>query len=294
MLRESTNSVFIEGILSEVNMEYSTFNKNGKTEDAIRGNIKVRVDVSEEQILEIPVQVFTKKLTNSGSKNPSYESLEKVMKEFVSIAAGGIDKADRIRISKARIDMNEYYSEDGRLISYPRIVANFINKISDLSKFKPKAEFNIDFMVAQLQDEVDNEGIETGRLKIMGIVPKYGGKVDIVPFYTNLPDAISAIKTNWTENDSVVATGKVNFTSKVETIVENLGFGEPIEKTKTTSISELVITGGSPEPLSGDFAFDLDEIKTALAERKARLESSKNKQKKKVDTTEKARLDLGF
>ena len=42
-------------------------------------------------------------------------------------------------------------------------------------------------------------------------------------------------------------------------------------------MSDLIITGGSQTPLEGDFAFSTDEIKNALAARKADLEARKAK-----------------
>ena len=56
--------------------------------------------------------------------------IEKVMKEYVSIAAaGGEDGADRIRITKAKLQMNEYYGSPDKLISFPRINTFFVTRI---------------------------------------------------------------------------------------------------------------------------------------------------------------------
>ena len=57
-------------------------------------------------------------------------------------------------------------------------------------------------------------------------------------------------------------------------------FGDPVEETRTISISELLITGGSSTPLEGEFAYDQDEIMSALAERKVRLAELKENSKK--------------
>lgn len=295
-MRQAKNEVFIEGILSEIDINYSTFKRNNQDMDAIRGTIKIRVELAPEQILEIPVHLFSPKFTQAGALSKIYEGIETIKNEYNSIAAVGIDKADRVRITRGTLDMNEFVNQSGEISSYPRINARFVNKITDLSRFKPRASFDIEFVIAKIQEELDSEGVETGRLKIMGIVPQYENKVDIFPFYTSLPDAISAIKTNWQENDSVVVTGKVNFSSKTEVTMENLGFGEPIEKIRTTSINELIITGGDPEPLSGEFAFNLEEIQEALSARKARLEALKQRgpNRKSSISVEQAKLDLGF
>jgi hypothetical protein len=58
-------------------------------------------------------------------------------------------------------------------------------------------------------------------------------------------------------------------------------FGEPTEETRTISISELVITGGSSTPLDGEFAINYDDIKAALEDRRNKLAESKAKAAKK-------------
>jgi hypothetical protein len=44
MLREAENYVKVEGILSEVDLNYGSYQRAGKTIDMIAGSIKVRVD----------------------------------------------------------------------------------------------------------------------------------------------------------------------------------------------------------------------------------------------------------
>jgi hypothetical protein len=44
MLRQAENKVRIEGILSEINIDYKSFVKDGKTVEAIGGNIKVHTE----------------------------------------------------------------------------------------------------------------------------------------------------------------------------------------------------------------------------------------------------------
>jgi hypothetical protein len=43
MLRQAENKVKIEGILSEINLENGSYEKNGKQMETVRGSIKVLV-----------------------------------------------------------------------------------------------------------------------------------------------------------------------------------------------------------------------------------------------------------
>ena len=296
---QSENIVKIEGILSEIDLDYGSYEKdfNGvrKTVETIGGSIKVHVVQAinrEEKTLEIPVYMFAQKYTNEGK--PAFESIERVMKEFTSIAASDYDHADAIRITGGKITMNEYYKDDGRFVSFPRISASFVSKIKR-TEMKFNASFSANFVVGQKDYETDKDGAETGRYLVRGIIPQYGNKVDIVPFYVYNEKAIDSISNYWDEYATVSAVGKLNFSSAVETIVQEVDFGEPEEKTRTINVSEFIITGGTEAPLDGDAAYDRGEIDAALADRKSRLENQKNKKSNSDGGNKpKARPNLGF
>ena len=299
-MREAKNEVKIEGILSEIDIKVGSFVKNGSTVENISGSIKVRVDSPEGQ-LEIPVHLYSNKLTNKGTPNPAYTSIEKVMNEFVSIAATDEAHADRVRLT-GKIKMNEYPGQDGRITSYPRITTSFINRIRK-EEMKPKATFSIEFMIGQMGFELDKDGVETSTYAIKGIVPQWGDSVDVVNFHVSNENVRSAIASFWQKDDCVQAEGRLNFSSVTETKIVQPDFGEPREETRTINLSELLITGGCSTPLDGDMAWSMDEITTALAERKARLDASIEKGKAKatqrkapaqnVSATTKG-YDLGF
>jgi hypothetical protein len=280
MLRQAENRCKIEGILAEIDIKPGSFNKNGQMMESIGGHIIVKVTQKisgEEKELAIPVHMFASKLTNKGTPNPAYESIKKVMDEYVSIAASdnGEDGADRVRITSGSVRMNEYYSQDGRLISFPRVNASFVSRINK-ADCKPEATYTAEFVVANKAEEIVNDE-PTGRYRIDAIIPQYGGKVDVVPMYAQSPGVIDAVSTYWNVGDTVKANGRLDFSATTETIIEEVDFGEPIEKTRTINKSDLIITGGSQEPLEGDFAFDNAEIQSALADRKVRLEAQKDK-----------------
>lgn len=300
---ENGNIVKIEGILSEIDLKYSTFKRNGVDTQGVGGVIKIRVNTKingNDEELEIPVHMFASQYTNAGANNPAYESIERVMNEYVSIAASDIEKADRVRITRAQIAMNEYYGQNGNLVSFPRITASFISKIKK-EECKPAADFSVTFMVGQKGYVLDKDGVETDRYKVMGMIPQYGGKIDVVPFYAINPGVIDAVSNYWNEGETVKATGKLCFSSKTETYEVKVDFGEASEGTRTISISDLIITGGSSTPLEGELAINYDDVKAALEDRKSHLAALKEKSQNKgtsgkapAKTTGSKFQDLGF
>lgn len=280
--KKNGNDIRIEGILSEVDLETRNFKdkRTGADRRAISGTIKIRVDQklrktdTELTTLEIPVSVFASELKNDGAPNPAYENLTKLTTEYTSIAASDLAHADRVRITSGQLRMNEYYNQAGKLISFPRISTAFISKVKP-EDFKPSATFSTIFVVANKGYELDNEGVETDKYCITGVVPQWGGKVDVVKFYTASQNVTDAVSQYWEQGDTVSAAGKLNFSSTTETTLKEVDFGDPVEETRTISVSELLITSGQAAALEGEFAYDQDEITAALAERKSDLAKKK-------------------
>lgn len=308
MFRQAENKVKIEGILAETDLKYSSFQKEGSDVEAIGGSIKVLVNQQingVETTLEVPVYMFSTKYTKAGKPNPAYESIERVMKDFLSIAAtGSPERADKVRITGGSIRMNEFIGQNGTLVSQPRIYASFVSKAT--GDFEPCATFNLEFMVSSMAREVDKDGVELDppRLKVQGIVPQYTAptasvmNVDVINMVATSPNVINAIENYWNINECFKASGRLNFSSRTEEILEEVDFGEAQKSYRTINVNEFVITGGSQAALDGDFAWEFNDIKAAVAARKARLEEKKTStttaKKTPVQHGTKGALDLGF
>ena len=311
MLREAENRVKVEGILSEIDLKYGSFTRksDGAQIEDIGGSIKVLVEQEingQKSALEVPIYMFSTKLTKNGTVNPAYESIEKVMKEFVSIhACGDKNRADKVRITNGKIKMNEFVGQNGQIVSQPRIQANFVSKAT--GEFSPEATFNLEFMVGKISRAVDGDGgeLDPARLNIDVMVPQYtpasatAANIDVVKLVATNPKVIDAIENYWEARQCFKANGRLNFSSRTEEVIEEVDFGEAQKKIRTINVSELVVTGGSQAPLEGDFAFDYDEISKGMAYRTQKLEEMKSGKKSTakqtpVQNSSKGASDLGF
>ena len=297
-MRQAENKVRIEGIVSEIDINETSFTKNGQLREAIGGKVTIRVKQvisNEERVLEIPVHCFATKTTNKGTPNPAYDSIIKVQKEYNSIAScGSEEEADCIRVTGGDIRMNEYYSQNGNFVSFPRINSSFFQKVRK-DELEPEATFNVQFVVTNKAEEVDANGDVTGRYIITGALPQYGDVVDVVKFYCESEGVINAVSTYWEIGDTVQAHGKLNFSQKTETITEESDFGDAISRQRTISVSEPIITGGTQEPLGDELSYTNDEIRDGLARRKAKLEVEKDKAAHKAAPQKNVGFDdLGF
>lgn len=294
------NIVHIEGVLSEIDLKYGVMRRDTGEMKTISGEIKVRVDTEinhEEISLEIPVRMFAQQYTKSGKPNPVYEHVEKIMTEYTSIAASNIDVADRVRITRGEIRMQEYYNRNGALVSYPSVSASFVTKIPR-DDCKPTAGFTLTFMILNKKPEVDKDGVETGRVVVNGLVPQWDGSAAVVPLIAANPGVVDAISNLWNDNDTVSAAGTLNFSSKSVTSENKVDFGTATVSTRTVSVSELLIDGGTAA-FDGALAISEDDAREGLTKRKERLEKLKTQQTNSVKKVAPAQNsnkfnDLGF
>lgn len=296
-LKQSWNKVEVEGVLVSKDISRRTYTAtDGRQKEAITGSITIRVEQTingEKVVCDIPVSVFANKFTREGKENPSYTSIDKVLTEYVSLSA--VDdptRATKVRLNQATIQMNEFYSRDGKLISYPRIRASFIQSVTD-NNFTPKASFDMEIVVLNSKDEVNANGETTGRYFLQGATIQYGNALDVVPFYVTNEKAINYMKSYWNEGATVRVAGTLNFTSVVEKKVTEMAFGEDKVEEYTRSVSELIITGGS-EPYDEDKAYTVTDVQEGLKNRQARLTKLKEKNGKRPTPKAPSFNDLGF
>lgn len=277
-MKACENNLRVIGVLSEVDLQDTTFTKNGQTREAIRGTIKVRVDQKingEDVSMEVPLSAFAARYTNAGTENPAYLNLKEVMTNMTSIAAcGDIEQADCVRITRGSLQENVFYAKNGELVNMTRLNANFINKIPR-AEMVPEATFTTTIVVGAKTEEIGTDGMPTGRLNINGVVIQYADRADLVKFVVANENAKNHIEQYWNDGDTVKVQGKINFSSKTEWVEEEVGFGEPIRTPHTTSVHELIIESGSAGCLEGEAAYDIKEVQTALAARKVRIEDTK-------------------
>lgn len=272
MLREAENKVFIEGIVSEVNLEIKQI--NGK--DAITGDIVVQI--SDDAICT--VDVFANKFKkNSNDENSIFKGLCTVKDEYKSIAKVGKDEADKVRISGAKLVVNDYYNNAGILKSDVKVQTNFVNRLKTGEELNPKATFEVEIFVHKISDQVDPKTNEvTGNKIISGLVPVYDGKIVPMDFIVNDPEIIQGVESLYEPGQTIKLYGDVNISiTTIKTLVP-VAIGKPKEVINTVTTRELIVTGGS-EPYTEDNpnVFSIETIKNAMAVRTEMLEELKKK-----------------
>lgn len=296
-MRAAENRGTIEGTLSEIKLEESTFKKNGSDQPCIRGSVRVVVPQEHNGIPETneyTVNVFTAKYKNDGNLNNSYEQFYKVLHEFKSIAAtGNENEADKIRLEGVSIRQNVFKSRDGRVVSTPRLMASFARKIT--GKFNPQATFSMEFVYCGSEFATGEDGVELEprKLNVHIAVPQFNGTVEELTLVAYANDAIDVISNNWSIGYTYQAIGRMRCVSTSITVTPANSFGEPINRTRT--INEFIITGGQADPYDDEMGFDPDEVRAALAAHREEIQKMAEApaQKPAANVSRNAR-NLGF
>lgn len=268
---QAYNKVNLTGTLMNVSLG------DGKLADGRtykRATVTLRVTQTyggKEETSEIPIGMFATEYTSIGKPNPAMKSLRDL--ERMNTAQNvGIDAAAHVRITGASLSENIFMSRTGQLIDGWQIRGSFINE----ANVADTASFVTDIYIMDMHDELDSEGDTTGRLIVKGGIVQYGGKLDVVEFIVESPDAVEYVTRNWEPNTTVTVKGRIRVTSQEEEVAVS-NWGEDVPDTTTKFVRELIIVTGDDAPKEEDFAYDPVEIKKAFNDRKANIEQLQEK-----------------
>ena len=291
---QSENICTVAGILNELDIQEKT-TKDGR--DYITGTAKVRVDQEVEgKSVEsiVPVRMFSFKLKTDGTANQVYERIKNYQQNFIAATAvDDVSKATRVTFTGKTCNIKENMWPDkatGQVRTGFEIDCNFMNYMRDIDE--ESADFILTGVVLGTKEEMNGEE-PTGRLIVNFGVIGYGGTINVLDLIAS-DTKRTHIESNWAQGDTVKVVGKIVVSNKVVRWKEELGFGEPIERKRTESRRELIILGGSPNGYEESLSYDSDDVKAALAKRKAYMEEVKNNSKPAAKPTTSSTNGFGF
>ncbi|PAV30296.1 hypothetical protein CIL05_07450 [Virgibacillus profundi] len=273
-IREAKNIVTVEGLLLEMESREGT---SAAGKDFL--SAKLTVATNEEKTEQHVIELFSMKLKADGNVNGIYSSLKTVVDEYKSVAQHG-DQADYVRTTTGKIALNDYVGGDGQLKSFPQISATFVNRLDAGEEPNYHAGFETELVVSKVVEEINQDEEETGRVKLGGYIPLYGGKVIPFEFVVN-EDGSPYVLDNYENGDTVFVYGDIiNFKEKTVKTIES-AFGADKQEVNYKTTRSWTVSGGV-EPYEEDNVntYNVDAIKKALAEREVYLEGLKEKKKK--------------
>ena len=285
-LKALKNTVDVIGRVKEVNLELGT-TRDGK--ENIKGNVVVLVEENvngELRSHDIRVRVYSNKFKRDGNINGLYTGYETVMNEYKSIADVGDKKeADLVHV-QGSLELNEYISQDGTKRSSNQVSGKFFNRITtdDVKKRRgPKAVATITGVVESIKDDLDSDGLPSGKKILKGFNVDFFGELrenskPIIPFEAvveeNLADAFENL---YDVGDTGKFSLKINNYAEEATeedVQEVSGFGstEGLSEVKRNFVNNLEVIGGT-EAYQEPRAYNDEQIEEAKEWRKKALES---------------------
>lgn len=299
-LRQGLNKVLIVGEVTEKEFEVKEFNdkKTGEPYKAAVGSFTIRTGENETHT----ARFFKKEFTKAGAVSKAFTGMQTAADRYVSVA----DIADKISKGLAQegellptkvsiqgnLSLNEFFNDNEEHQKYVQINIDFISEIKDVTKYAPKAEFDLEAIVQSVRPEMDGDD-ETDRLKLTVLVPNYSGVV--VPFDLVAPAAgRDYFEANIEKGSSVSLYGNIVNFRKVTIKKEEMGFGADREVESYESVLEYLIAGATVIDSDSPKAFDLSLLKAALAQREIFLEQKKTESKQpRNNTVNEARNGFG-
>lgn len=287
----NSNRVMITGKVADIIFRTG---KNKNAQDYISYTMHVRVNQTVNGQIEtsdIEVGGYASKYDKNGALNNFYTAIDN-LHSLKTIEHVGIDDADIIQLTSARLQDNSYVSKTTKQMIKAFRVDNsaFFNKGNASSP--EGADFVGDVYILGMDDEVDMAGDVTGRLLVKGGVARYGGEIDVFTFVVEEPSLVSKIQDGWQVHDTVPLKARIRCAQKevVRPVAEDGDtWGEDFSTgASTMTVRELVIVGARPA-YPEEAAYTEDDMRKAYNAYKA-----KNEQKMAEANGKKAARSSGW
>lgn len=286
--RTAMNKVELIGVVKEHQLKED----KGEKGKYINGSLVVACGEAE-----VKLKVFVNEKTKEGKTKKAYETLNKFIKEEYVTMAKDKEEAAVIRVYGSG-DFTPQFREDLFVPEGTKECKSSINidlgfgniYVDENHKIKEedyKATFDIEMYVQEIEDEVKKNGDEeeeTGRVKIRGCVPCYGGKAFPITLIAGIVvdeegefDFAEQIRENVSEGDSMNFWGDINYISILEKKKKGGSLGRAKVEEKRTTIHELIATGG--EMLDDEKEWEEEAIEKALKERAIDIKEKEDKAK---------------
>lgn len=283
-IRQALNKVEITGVVLEHRLNAGK-GDNGKY---INGSLVIKAG----EFTEITTKVFVAETNKQGKVKKAYENLEKILNgEVKTMAEVSEDEAVKVRLW-GNEDFTPQFKEE---IFKPENAAEVVTKVGiDLgfgnvtidNKITPddyKATFDVEMYVEEVQEEIDKNDEETGRVVVKGWCPVYGGSVIPLEIKAGVIkdddgeeiDFAEEIRSNVDAGNTVNIWGDIDFRAIIEKKKKGGSLGKAKVEEKRTYVHDLIAAGA--EFIEGDDEYDVEDIKRARIERENKIDEEKNK-----------------
>ena len=289
-IRQALNKIEVTGVVKEHKLN------SGKTKDGdkyINGSLVIKAG----EFTEITVKVMVSEKNSKGKVKKAYENLEKILKGEVKT----MTEVSEEEAAKVRLWGNDGFTPQFREEIYkPENATEVVTKIgidlgfgnitldNNVNSEDYKATFDVEMFVVSVEEELNKNDEETGRVIIKGWVPVYGGsvipleiKAGIVEDEDGEFDFAEDIRSNIDLESTLNFWGNIDYKAIIEKTSKGGSLGKAKIEEKRTYIHDLVAIGG--DLIEGENEYDIEDIKQATIER----ENKKQEEQDKAENSDK-------
>lgn len=282
-IRQGNNAIALTGEVKEHKLRLNE--KDGKK--YINGSMVIKTG----EFSDIDLGIYVGEKSSKGTVKKSFITLQKFIDEEYKTGANitGEEVSTKVRIF-GNGDFTPHFKEDMYKSEGSDEVKTIIKMdlgfgtISVDSRITPedyKATFDVEVYVRNIIEEIKDDKT-TGRAKIQGLLPVYGGKVIPLELIAGMVEdddgetfdfgeqILNGVEIGCTIN----LWGAINYQSIIETVKKGGGLGKAKVEEKRTYINELLAEGADIAVEAKEF--DAELVKKALIERDSRIEDKKN------------------
>jgi len=222
-------------------------------------------------------------MTKNGKKNVTYGVLESIINGAKAWVTDGKDAALKVRVSTA-LALNDFYTNEGELVSVKRNEGGFVNIIKDLAPEEERNTFKTDMVITSVtRVEADEENnIDKDFLRIRGAIFNFRNDLLPVEFTCHNEKAFDYFESLDVSGANPVFTEvRGNIVSNVikQTIEEESAFGTASVRTVTRTVKEWVINWARPTEydFGAEDVLTTEELKKAMQDREVYLADVKKR-----------------
>lgn len=284
-MRKANNSEHIEGIVYQSDLEMKIVQNpasqnNGK--EYISGTVEVAVD--DEGLNVIPVHfTYVTEVTSSGKKNATFGVLKRIIDERRLWTTVGKDEAFKVKIDTA-IGLNEFYTQDGNLVSTKVNEGGFISIVNNLVEEKKRNTFDVDMVITGvIRKEKDEEKhVENDYVILKGAIFNFRNALLPVEFIVKSEEGMKYFEDLGVTPSEPVYTrvwGRINCLTKTTTVSEDSAFGEAAVRTYERKTKEWTVSGTAKVPyeFGDEKILTIEELKEAMQAREVTLAEIKKR-----------------
>lgn len=247
---------------------------------------EVMVETDSDNI--IPVNFFAQEITNAGTENKIYKSLQSVVKDYKTIAAHGRELADVVEIKNGNLSENIFSPDGEKVVRGFKANSNFFNRAK--AGAEASNEFIFEGIIMGFVEEVKND-VPTGSLILRLLNLGYNDAPSLLDFIVEDPKAVDYIKNTFSDGQAIKGKGKVVVYEELIEQIEPVAIGDPIITYKRKSFKKLALNSFSAPVES---AIPSDRVEAALAKREGDIQTKKAEAKAKNGASAPAQQKGGF